>query len=321
MINFSEPQARVSVPSADPFDPTYVVSPTAGFEAVVGVFNEFSRGTGVIIGDGDWVLTAAHVIFGEDPDNMRIVIDLPEGRFDVGVTEVIIHPDYSPDFTGYSSANDIALIRLAEDVEIQGYDIYRGNNELNETFQLVGYGIAGNGLNGQVALQDDPGSGLTKRAGFNTYDLVDGTVLPGDLGQFNDVFGDVTPDGSLLFYDFDSGAAVNDAFGTLGLVDLGLGIQEVNSTQGDSGGPTFINGQVAGLVSGGSRFIGENSPDIDEQINSSFGEISFDTRVSFFQDWIDGIVGDIFGPNPIPDPTPDPIPDPTPDPTPDPIPD
>ncbi|MEO0392249.1 MAG: calcium-binding protein [Pseudomonadota bacterium] len=60
------------------------------------------------------------------------------------------------------------------------------------------------------------------------------------------------------------------------------------STPGDSGSPTLINGQIAGIVSGGAS---PSFTDIDDAVNSSFGEIAFDTRVSFYADWIDSVVG------------------------------
>jgi hypothetical protein len=284
-------QGRVSVPVGDPFDTRYVVSPGGPTDAVVGVYNQFSRGSGTILGDGHYVLTAAHVVFGESADQMQIAVDLATGRIFLDVAEVIIHPDYSPDpISGFSSANDIAIIRLAEQSPIAGYDIYRGGSEIGSTFTLVGYGIAGTGAEGQLANGEDPGSRDVKRTGQNLYEVLDGDT------DFNDVFGDITPDGSLLFYDFDDGTAAHDFFGqVLGINNTGLGLQEVSSTSGDSGGPNFINGQIAGVVSGGAAASGPDTTDIDGGIiNSSFGELSFDTRVSFFQDWIDSIVGNIF---------------------------
>ena len=74
--------------------------------------------------------------------------------------------------------------------------------------------------------------------------------------------------------------------------DLGLGNDEVMSAPGDSGGPSFINGQVAGITSYGlrlSRRTGRppRTSDVDNQLNSSYGEFGIDTRVSFFSGWID----------------------------------
>ena len=277
-----ETQSRVSIPTSSAFDPSFVVQPGTGFDAVVGIFASGGRGSGALLGDGTYVLTAAHVVFGEPVGPMNIAIDLPSGRQTIDVVEVTIHPDYSPDSTGFSPANDIAILRLANQAPITGFDIYRGSAEVGSIFTLTGYGVAGTGADGTVSF--DPGDGETKRTGQNRYDAVDGIGSAPD-----DYLGDPTPDGSLLYYDFDNGNPSNDALGqSFGLFDLGLGASEVNSTVGDSGAPTFINGQIAGIVSGGTS---DGFSDIDFSLNASFGEISFDTRVSFFQTWIDSIVG------------------------------
>ncbi|MBV6633782.1 MAG: trypsin-like serine protease [Alphaproteobacteria bacterium] len=295
MSSFSDGQARVAVPTNDPFDQSYVVQPGTGFDAVVGVFTDASRGTGAVLSNNQYVLTAAHVVFGEAVGPMQIAVDLTSGRQFVDVVEVFIHPDYAPDSTGYSSANDIAILRLATPAPVAGYEIYRGSDEVGSTFTLTGYGVAGTGSNGTVT--NDPGDGVTKRTGQNQYEAVDGETVFG----LDDFLGDPTPDGSLLFYDFDNGFSSGDALGQeFGLFGIGLGSAEVNSTPGDSGGPSFINGQIAGVVSGGTDSFVDVSPSID----SSFGEISFDTRVSFYQSWIDGIVGTSTPVDPTPDPTP-----------------
>ena len=64
---------------------------------------------------------------------------------------------------------------------------------------------------------------------------------------------------------------------------------------GDSGGPSFI--QVAGTweLVGIHSFIGSPGPplDIDDKPdpNSSFGELSGDTRLAFYAQWIDSVTG------------------------------
>jgi secreted trypsin-like serine protease len=74
---------------------------------------------------------------------------------------------------------------------------------------------------------------------------------------------------------------------------------EVNTASGDSGGPAFIDGKIAGVTVYGdtlnTRFCGlagfsnqtDNSCGIE---NSSWGELSFDTRVSSYAGWIDGVM-------------------------------
>jgi hypothetical protein len=95
--------------------------------------------------------------------------------------------------------------------------------------------------------------------------------------------------GTQLAADFDNGTRTQDAFGSfVGLHDMGLGLNEGLVAQGDSGGPAFLAGKVAGVASYTSSLSnGEVKPDIDTQSNSSFGEIAAWQRISSFQQWID----------------------------------
>ncbi|NER05759.1 MAG: hypothetical protein F6K17_25790, partial [Okeania sp. SIO3C4] len=70
-----------------------------------------------------------------------------------------------------------------------------------------------------------------------------------------------------------------------------LGVDlEANSTEGDSGGPAFINGQIAGITSYGfSSFTDGIDVDLISG-NSNFGEYSVDTRVSAYASFIDEII-------------------------------
>src|SRR5690606_2556212 len=68
----------------------------------------------------------------------------------------------------------------------------------------------------------------------------------------------------------------------------GLGQDEGLIAPGDSGGPAFIDGQIAGIASYIASLSRDNiHPDIDRTINSSFGELGFWQRVSHYQQWID----------------------------------
>ena len=104
-----------------------------------------------------------------------------------------------------------------------------------------------------------------------------------------DVFPGWTGGDRVLFSDFDDGTAQHDAFGLFfGINGLGKGLDEVSTAAGDSGGPAFLNGQIAGLTSFGIRvfFLDGSSSDVDDFNNSSFGEFNAFTRVSAYQDWI-----------------------------------
>jgi hypothetical protein len=181
---------------------------------------------------------------------------------------VYVHPQFNGDlFHG----GDLAVIQLDEPAPAQAdrYKLHEDGDEVGRRGTKIGYGYVGDGYEGEAS----PG-GNRKRIGRNQYD-----ALGDALGA---------ADGTQLAYDFDNGNPANDAFGVVfGIHDLGLKNNEVNSAIGDSGGPTFFGKKIAGITSYGTRY---NGPDVDGQINSSFGEISVDTRVSHYVEWIEDVV-------------------------------
>jgi hypothetical protein len=120
-------------------------------------------------------------------------------------------------------------------------------------------------------------AGLTGPAATNVFERSQGgTFAP-------------TVQDTRLVADFDDGTAEHDAFGLWsGLPDLGHGVKEAFGASGDSGGPALIGGQIAGVLS--SVLTVGRAPDVDLNLNSSFGEFEVLTRVSKFASWIDGIV-------------------------------
>jgi hypothetical protein len=67
-----------------------------------------------------------------------------------------------------------------------------------------------------------------------------------------------------------------------------LGASEGLISPGDSGGPAFISGLLAGVASYTSSLsFGGVNPDSDSSSNSSFGEVAAWQRVSNVQQWID----------------------------------
>ena len=65
--------------------------------------------------------------------------------------------------------------------------------------------------------------------------------------------------------------------------DLGLGIDEVLASPGDSGGPVFVDGAIAGVSAFNAwPFDG----DVNDEFDQSWGEAAFATRVSSFQEFI-----------------------------------
>lgn len=262
----------------------HVVPAGTGFDGVAQLIVHMAAGdalcSGSLLMTGRHILTAAHCVtdaFGNlSATGVDVVFTFPGGQVTIPSSQIIVHPGWTGDlFNG----NDIAIIELSAVApsQLERYDIYRNSDEVSKQHFKYGYGLTGQGPTGSV-----PGTTGTKRFGANQYDaggeLLNGAVLPP---------GTVTP-GTQLIFDFDDGTAARDFFGqTFGIVNLGYGANEINSASGDSGGPTFINGLIAGITSYGVS----TATDVDQITNSSFGEISGDTRVSTYADWIDRVLG------------------------------
>lgn len=270
--------------------PANHVVPGGGFLDGVGDFiiNSSNRCSSALLGDGLHVLTAAHCVTdenGADDFNFGTVRFFGDnGNYTIGVDEVFVQASWNGNF---ADGNDIAVLRLNSvvDSEITRYDIYTDTDEVGQVGDKAGFGRSGTGVTGSVI-----GSG-TKRTVQNRYDVA-------GLSPFG-ISSDV------LMYDFDNGNAANDAIGALAgflppspfVVDpIGVGINEGISAPGDSGGPTFIGNMIAGVTSFGFTYNFSNgtSPDIDgpgQGVNSSFGEIAGDTRVSTYASFINGFLG------------------------------
>jgi len=177
----------------------------------------------------------------------------------------------------FTSGFDLAIIALTEivDTSINRLSLYTGSGELGSVGTVIGYGRSGFGATGSVQ-----GTFGTRREGENEIDLIS--------------------NGRILYYDFDNGlAAQNVIVGS----SLGRGAREVGIAPGDSGGPTLIGGQIAGIhsfiaCSGAGITTCFSPPDIDTTLNSSFGERFADTRVSSHITWINTTVSDTTIPEP-----------------------
>ena len=272
-----------------------IVKPGTGYDGVVGLGINTNQGvfgcSGTLLSTGLHILTAAHCLtdeFGANITNAATVsFELTTGTFAINVPKIFIHPEWGGFADIESFSADIAILELASIAPqaAQRYDIYRNTDEIGQVSVKVGYGYSGQG---NVGFTEDFPFG-TKRLGQNKYDAV-GEILSSVIPV------NILP-GTLLAYDFDNGQPENDAFGVLGIPNLGLGLQEVITAPGDSGGPTFIKGLIAGVTSGatclGFDFINfkcSSPPDVDNVGNSSFGEFGFDTRVSTYASYVDDVL-------------------------------
>ena len=87
----------------------------------------------------------------------------------------------------------------------------------------------------------------------------------------------------------------------------GFGKLEVGVAPGDSGGPGFIDGKVAGVHSFGFTHFCRgvtNGTDFSCGLDSSYGEMSGDTRVSSYAEWIDQVISGEVAVTPIPETVP-----------------
>lgn len=258
------------------------------------------------------ILTAAHCVTEEDfiPSVIVFVLNAgqPEPLF-LEASSFTVHPWYPAflPFYGAFAHGDIAVIELAEPLPdgIEIYELYRDTDEFNQEARHYGHGLSGKGNKGATGSS----SYFFARTGLNTYEQ-----------NLSPLLGDGIPD--QLLSDFDSGGRKHNAMGWWFSSEVrcapenanpphaqdgqcttfkdgsypdfkGFGKSEVGIASGDSGGPAFINGKIAGVHSFGftHRCTGvTNGSDLSCGLNSSYGEMSGDTRVSFHAGFIDYVV-------------------------------
>ena len=247
------------------------------YSGVVKVSSNGYYGSGALLYDGRAVLTAAH-IFTSSTAPTYVTFDMPYlPEETLNVEKVTILPTHD----SINANDDIAIVWLDKQapVEAKRYDIYRSSDEVGKTFTFSGFGERGTGESGEDSSLD-----IKKLASANRFDTT-ADVLKNKLGSIMDW----NPNSHILVADFDSGSRSNDALGDfLDIHDLGTAYDEGLIAPGDSGGPAFIDSKVAG-VAGYESNLATNyyHPDVDNQENSSFGEVGFWQRVSDYQEFID----------------------------------
>lgn len=260
-------------------DSRYRASVGMGYDGVVRISSGTSFGTGALLFDGRAVLTAAHLVAGA-AGSLSVSFLTQSGTETIGVAKSAIFPRY---LSNGNSNDDLAIVWLAKspNVTANRYDIHRDANEIGQIFTMVGFGQLGSGAFGAAGSNSN---GFRLKA-QNSFDA-DPATLKSFLGSSMAW----TPSiGSQLVADFDNGLSNQDALGRLiNVSDLGMGLNEGMIARGDSGGPAFLSGKLAGVASyTASLRNGVIDPDVDALVNSSFGEIAAWQRVSTFQQWID----------------------------------
>jgi hypothetical protein len=169
---------------------------------------------------------------------------------------------------------DIAVLHFDEILPswMTTYDLYRGDPS-GEQGTLAGFGLHGGGT-GPIGADDRRRWATNRVEGF---------------------FEDPTSDLDLmLLADFDDGSLRWDSFCLfLGVCDRGLPTEGAISS-GDSGGPLFVGGRLAGLASFSSAFCGNAACTIpysaDPSRPDAFGTFGGWTPMAYNAEWIAGVV-------------------------------
>jgi hypothetical protein len=305
------------VTSSDPLDPAYANAGTNLRNGVGSIFVEFNGipvggylCTASAIGDR-WVLTAAHCLTEPGDSVRRVRFVLSAGLAAPMIVEAsgfAVHPRYAQwlPLLGAFAHGDIAVIELADPLPpyIEAYGLYTGSDELGREARHYGHGRSGVGHKGATG----GASFYDGRTGLNRYEQ----VLEPFLG---------TGIADQLLSDFDSGGRKHNAmewwftsaffcapahdnpaqaqdgqcttFKDGSYPDFkGFGRFEIGVAPGDSGGPAFVAGLIGGIHSFGFTHFCQgvtNGTDFTCGLDSSYGEMSGDTRVSTYASWIGAV--------------------------------
>jgi hypothetical protein len=272
--------------------------------------------TGSLVGRNK-VVTAAHCVsdgYGSkgpdkvtayfsdssDPDLVRFGPGFVAAPGAIAIDSSYVH--VNPGYTGQViDQNDIAVITLASNAPsyAKAYDFYFEDDLSGQSFNVVGNGRRSD-VGGDVGANLGTGR---MRQGENIYDYALGDAIWG--GFWDGFFGSADVTNSWLS-DFDNASPQiidgelfvgNDQGCIIGVVLTGtafgcnpyLGDIEVGVAGGDSGGPQFLNGKLASVTSYGLTF-GADFGDIDDALNSSFGEFSGYVPIYAHEDWLKSVV-------------------------------
>ena len=250
-----------------------------GYDGVVRVSVAGYYGTGVLLYDGRAILTAAH-LFSHGSTAATVYFETTAGNQAITASKVSVLSSYD----SVNTNNDLALVWLtgSAPTAAERYTLYRDSDEIGQTLTMVGYGQPSTGSSG---ISTTYSAAPIRQKANNVFDA-DAATLKATLGS---IMSWTPTAGTQLIADFDNGTSGQDALGRLiNRPGLGLGQNEGSISSGDSGGPAFIDGKVAGIASYiTSLSQGSAHPDIDSTLNSSYGEIAAWQRVSAFEQWID----------------------------------
>jgi hypothetical protein len=148
---------------------SFAVQPTFAGVGILTIGSAY--GSGTVIADGSWVLTAAHVVNFGTPSEWSFVL----GANTYSVAAIILHPNWTGNT---ANGHDIALVKLNSIVSgVLPAQIYTGdpNNLLGAVGYSVGYGGHGDGLTGYTDFDDNA------RAMENVIDAFSGDWFVSDF--------------------------------------------------------------------------------------------------------------------------------------------
>jgi len=199
--------------------------------------------SGALLADGISILTSAHCIAdakgAQQATAAYVTFNTADGTFTERAVGFKVDPLYNGSST---SPNDVAVLTLASPVPntVARYGLYTGDAS-DQLLTLAGYGFGGTGATGYDPIDYPFG---TLRVGENQYESDPGT--------------------DDLMFDFTDG--VNAA-----------GADEAFIAPGDAGGPSLIDGEIAGVHS----YVVLPDGSTPNDLNSSFGEIAADASVAY----------------------------------------
>jgi hypothetical protein len=240
-------------------DPNSLTSPWAGVGSLRtpnGIF------TGTAISK-DYVLTAAHVVAGVAPADVRFALNANGDLSFASVAAGIVVN------SGFVSAqqpnpNDLALVHLVHAIpeNVPTYALAPNTVTLRSIILMVGYGASGDGAVGASV----PGSASVKRTGRNMIDA---------FGREGSLHGEPR----VAMYDFDGPPGTPNRIGGL---TLGNEVETIVAS-GDSGGPCFVFEQGKWQLAAVSTFVVTTG---SAHSASAFGSVGGAVLVKPHLDWI-----------------------------------
>ncbi len=237
---------------------------------VVAIISSDGGCSGSLLSDGFSILTAGHCVttaFGAPvATNITVFFRNASGFTAESVSNVQVDPSYTGDST---QGGDLAVLTLSQAAPSTavGYSLFAGSLPVSTPLVIAGYGYGGTGSTGADSATYPFG---TLRAGENEYE-----------GDGQEIFGWSS---SLAIGQFvDSALASTNV---LGVADPYIASDEVDISHGDSGGPTFYNGQLVGVHDLGICVSAANPADCavppaeNASNNSYFGDLFADNSVA-----------------------------------------